>query len=223
MYAWSNKVYCLATIKRYKCSWQSQFTYSHTEFNMPTQCSSAKHADQGGCPRLEEHPGQEVVFFGCRLLTQTLWAPPDSALGGCYSSSCCWETISCSWPGGCNYKESTANSPSSIPADWPHLEHTSPPFLSTSRADSCTMSNIWFSFTPKNQNNTRRRGGVESGRSWLLRRFTEKQWKNGSDKEEEWGLHFSLWLQLEEFNGWGWNRSPLLPPIPSVKTSPDLL
>lgn len=76
------------------------------------------------------------------------------------------------------------------------------------------MSNIWFSFTPQNQNNTRRRRGVESGRSWLLRRFTEKQWENGSDKDEEWGLHFSLWLQLEEFNGWRWNRS--LPPTPFV-------
>lgn len=97
---------------------------------MPTQCSSTKHADQGACPTREEHPGQEVVFFGCRLLTQTLYEPPLIVRlgGGCYSSSCCWETISCSWPGRCNYNESTANSPSSIPADWPHLEHTTPPF-----------------------------------------------------------------------------------------------
>lgn len=64
---------------------------------------------------------------GCWLRTSMspLWF--CRRVGGCYSSSRCWETISCCWPGGCNYKESTANSPSSIPADWPHLEHTSPP------------------------------------------------------------------------------------------------
>lgn len=158
-----------------------------------------------------------MVFFGCRLLTQTLYEPH----------------LILHW-GGATHRP-VAGKPFPVPGLvvattkslqlTPHppslqtdltLNTLVPPFLSTSRADSCTMSNIWFSFAPKNQNNTRRRRGVESGRSWLLRRFTEKQRENGSDKEEEWGLHFSLWLQLEEFNGWGWNRSPLLPPTPSV-------
>lgn len=147
-------------LKRYKCRLQSQFTYSHTEFNMSTQCSSTKHADQGGCPTLEEHPGQEVVFFGCRLLTRTLYEPP----------------LILHW-GGPTHRPA-AGKPFPVPGLvvattkslqlTPHppslqtdltLNTLAPPFLSTFRADSCTMSNIWFSFTPKNQNNTRRRRG----------------------------------------------------------------
>lgn len=57
--------------------------------------------------------------------------------------------------------------PASIFAHWPHLGrtntplhtdgHTPPAQLHASIADSSTMSSIWFSFTPENPNNPRRR------------------------------------------------------------------
>lgn len=85
----------------------------------------------------------------------------------------------------------------SILTHWPHLGRTNSPLhtdrhtpaapqLHASRADSSTMSSIWFSFTPENQNNPRRR------RSWQRRRFTECERMRAT----KWD-YFSLGVQLE--------------------------
>lgn len=92
----------------------------------------------------------------------------------------------------------------SILAHGPHLGranthlHTHTPQLHASIADFCTMSSIWFSFTPENQNNPRRRRG------WQLRRITE--WQDVRGWVPQKGLFLTLGLVVES------NTSPFSHP-----------